>query len=85
MSHLISLSDDAFRAYERRARHAGLTLEQYLDQSAPYDDGFVLTPEMRLGIERGLAQADAGELLEMSVVRESLADYRSEWHASRSQ
>jgi predicted transcriptional regulator len=56
-------------------------VDEYLDRCAPSDDGFVLTPEMRAGIERGLAQADAGQLLELGQVRESLAQYGAEWRA----
>ncbi len=79
MEHSIRLSEEAFRAYERKAREVGLTVDQYLDQSAPSDDDFVLTPEMRAGIERGLAQADAGQLIGMDQVRESVSQYRAEW------
>jgi|GEM_PF-2693904 len=87
MDHSIHLSDEAFRAYERRARHLGLTVEEYLDRSAPNEDEFVLSPEMRAGIERGLAQADAGQYVGMGhagqyvgmgQVRESLAQYKAE-------
>ncbi len=80
MAHSIKLSEQAFLAYERRARAVGLTVEQYLDRSAPSEE-FTLTPEMRAGIERGLAQADAGEVVAFDQVRESLAQYRAEWLA----
>ena len=82
MHHSIHLSDEAFRAYERRARRVGLTVAEYLDRSAPSDDQFSLTPEMRAGIERGLAQADAGKLVGLDQVRESLTQYRAGWRAS---
>lgn len=83
MHHSIKLSDEAYRAYERRARKVGLTVDEYLDRSAPSDDGFVLSPEMRAGIERGLAQADDGRLIGLREVRESLAQYGAEWRAKK--
>lgn len=49
-----------------------------LDKAAPAE-GFTLTPEMRAGIERGLAQADAGQLVGFGQVRETLARYKAEW------
>lgn len=76
--HNVPLSDSAYEAYRRRAEQVGLTVEQYLDQSAPAED-FTLTPEMRAGIERGLAQADRGELVGIVQVRESLASYKTTW------
>jgi len=79
MHHSIKLSDEAYRAYERRARRVGLTVDEYLDRCAPSDDGFVLTPEMRASIERGLSQADSGQCLGLDQVRESLALYGAEW------
>jgi len=82
MHHSINLSEEAFRVYERRARRVGLTVDEYLDRSAPSDEGFVLSPEMRLGIERWLAQADSGQVVGISHVRESLAKYRAEWRES---
>jgi hypothetical protein len=82
MHHSIKLSDEAYRAYERRARRVGLTVDEYLDRSAPSDDGFVLTPEMRAGIERGLAQADAGQLIGLGQGLESEASQkRCPWFA----
>lgn len=79
MQHSVNLSEQAFLAYERRARKVGLTVEEYLDRSAPSPDGFALTPEMRAGIERGLAQADAGQVVGFDQVRESLDQYRAAW------
>jgi predicted transcriptional regulator len=84
MHHSIKLSDEAYKAYERRASRVGLTVDEYLDRSAPSDDGFVLTPEMRAGIERGLAQADAGQLMGLNEVRESLAQYGAKWREKKS-
>ena len=80
--HYIHLSEAAFRAYEKRAREIGLTVEEYLDRSAPSDDGFALTPEMRSAIERGLAQADSGQLVALQQVRETIAQYRAEWRGN---
>jgi len=80
MQHSIKLSEQAFLAYERRARAVGLTVEQHLDRSAPNSE-FTLTPEMRACIERGLAQSDAGKVVAFDQVRESLAQYRAEWQA----
>ena len=82
MHHSIHLSEEAFRAYERRARRVGLTVAETLDRSAPSDDRFSLTPEMRSGIELGLAQADSGQLVGLAQVRESLAQYRAGWRAN---
>jgi hypothetical protein len=79
MHHSVRLSEKAFRAYDRLARRAGMSVEQYLDRFAPGADGFVLTPEMREGIERGLAQLDLGEAVSIAQVRESLAKYQAEW------
>ena len=82
MDRSIKLSDEAYRAYERRARRVGLSVDEYLDRSAPSDDGFVLTPEMRSGIERGLAQADAGQLIGLAQGLESEASQkRRPWFA----
>jgi len=80
MSHKIELGDQAFQAYERRARRLGMSVDEYLEQSAPApDDGFHLTPEMRAGIERGLADVEAGRTHGLSEVRETLAKYRAAW------
>lgn len=76
--HQISLSDAAYKAFSRRAKDVGLTVEEYLNECAPQRD-FALTPEMRAGIERGLAQADAGKTIGIAQVRESLKQYRSQW------
>ncbi|MEQ1934286.1 MAG: hypothetical protein ABL962_10480 [Fimbriimonadaceae bacterium] len=83
MPHSISLSDSAYRAYEARAKQVGLTVDEYLTQLALSDEGFFLSPEMRLGIERGLAQAEAGNLVGFSQVREELAKYRAGWRKGR--
>lgn len=79
MHHSIRLTDEAYRAYERRAKRAGLTVDEYLNRSAPADDGFALTPEMRESIEAGLSQADSGQVVGFDQVRESLAQYRAAW------
>lgn len=79
--HQIQLSDEAFLAYQRRAKSVGLTVEEYLDRSAPADE-FALTPEMREGIERGLAQADVGQTVGLMQVRETLAEYKAKWRES---
>lgn len=81
MEHRIRISDEAFRAYEKRAKQIGLTVDEYLDRSAPSGSEFTLTPEMRAGIERGLELADSGKLIGISQVRESLAKYGEEWRA----
>jgi hypothetical protein len=83
MPHSISLSDSAYRAYEIRAKRVGLTVDEYLTQLARSGEGFFLSPEMRIGIERGLAQADAGDHLCFSQVREELTKYRAGWRKSR--
>ncbi len=79
MNHSIKLEDEAFRAYAIRALQLGMTVDEYLNRSAPTQEGFVLTPEMRAAIERGLGQADAGQVVGMEQVRESLSQYRSTW------
>jgi hypothetical protein len=78
MEHVINLDEQAFRAYQRRAQMLGLSVEEYLNRSAPIDDDFLLTPEMRASIERALAQADAGHLVSLDLVREGLALYRKQ-------
>ena len=77
--HQVNLSDKAYEAYAVLAERMGLTVEEYLDQSAPEDDGFQMTPEIRKAIEIGLEQADRGEVYSLSQVRESLEKYKAEW------
>ncbi len=83
MEHSIKLSDQAYKGYEVLASRLGLTVAEYLNQSAPDDAAFILSPEMRAGIERGLAQAEAGQIVSHEQVRESLAMYRAEWIRSK--
>jgi|CXWL01.1.fsa_nt_gi hypothetical protein len=83
MDHSVKLSDSAFKAYNRRARAIGLTVDEYLNQSAPQKDEYFLSPETKAAIEQSLAQADRGELHCFDAVRESLKAYRSEWQNSQ--
>ncbi len=76
--HQVQLSDRAYQAYKELALKVGLTVEEYLDKSAPVDD-FVLTPEMRKGIELGLRQAEAGEGMTWDEVEKALEEHKAQW------
>lgn len=79
MEHNVRLSDEAFQVYKRHAQRLGLSVEEYLDQSATSVGDGTLTPEMRRAIEQGLQQADEGHVFGFDQVRESLAQYREAW------
>lgn len=81
MHHSVQLTDSAFRAYQSRAKKAGLTVDEYLNRCAPTDaENFgSLTPETLSAIERSLAQADMGQLLGVAEVKASLDRYKKLW------
>lgn len=78
----VSLSEKAYLAYERLAAKAGLSVEEYLDRVAVQSDEFVMTPELRKKLEEAIAEADAGNLIDFSVVQEQLSQYRAQWRES---
>lgn len=83
MSHTVRLSDRAFKAFQVRAQRLGLSVEEYLDQSATDAPDDSLTPEMRRAIETGLEQSAAGQVFGSAEVRESLAQYREAWQSAK--
>ncbi len=87
MHHSIELSDQAFRAFSQTARELGLSVADYLNQSAQAKiepDGFSLTPEVRAGIERGLADAESGRLVSPDEVQQTLAEHKAKWRERQS-
>jgi hypothetical protein len=84
--HNIQLSDPAFLAFQRRAESVGLSVAEYLNQigaAVSEPDQFILTPEIRAGIEMGLAQAERGELISQDALTANLEREKAEWRASK--
>lgn len=87
MYHTIELSEQAFESFARIAKELGLSVAEYLNQSARAriePDGFSLTPEVRAGIERGIADADAGRMVSLDQVKKTLDRYKTKWRESQS-
>lgn len=72
----MSLSERAYSTFERLAAKAGLSVEDYLDRLAWQGEESVVTAELRKKLEEAIAEADAGNLIDFSVVQEQLGQYR---------
>jgi len=84
---VVQISESAFEGFQRRAVAVGMTVDQYLDEigsavAAP--NGFVMTPEIRLGIERGLERADSGQTVTLEASRSRLDDHKAKWRKNQS-
>jgi len=74
--HNVHINDTAFQGFQLRAASIGLSVDDYLNElgtarAAP--DGFVITPEIRRAIERGIIQADRGEVFSLDESRRDIA------------
>ena len=84
--HQVALTDEAYSAFQEYADRLGISVAEYLNKTAaaPIEaDGFSLTPEVRAGIEKGLADADAGRMVGLDAVRESIAEYKARLREER--
>ena len=81
----ITVTSQTLRRLQEIARSRGLaSVRDYLEElaSAPKDDGFVFTPEVKAALDEGMDDIRNGRVVTMTEAMRSLDDFKNQWRAN---